>query len=458
MLGNIASYTINVSSAADVAVGVKFAKQKNIRLVIKNSGHDFIGRSTGQGALGLWTHNLKNISFFNYNSTAYQGRAIRMAAGVQAYEAYKAADANNVRIIGGFCPTVGLVGGYVQGGGHGPLVSTYGMAADNTLEFEVVTTNGEHLVTSPTQHADLFWALNGGGGGAYAVVLSQVTKAHADGIVGGASLSFNNSGAQDVYWDAISTWQSQLLILNNNPGFQSVFTVTNASFQINFVTWPGHTAADVSAAMAPFRTELTKRNITFAAETSATSGYYSHFARYTLGLPYGEYRMSEVLGGRLIPRSTVENNVAGLTAAIRNITQDGRYTFNGIASNVSHARVGNAPGANAVLPAWRESMYSANMVAVWDPASPLAELDALQLEVNDVVVPQLEVLTPGGGTYMNEGTFDLRTWKEDYYGSNYARLLDIKRKYDPHFMLYGPAVVGNDYWTVASDGRLCKAR
>lgn len=53
-LESIVSYTINVSSAADVAAGVKFAKGKNIRLMTKNSGHDIIGRSTGPGAKGLW--------------------------------------------------------------------------------------------------------------------------------------------------------------------------------------------------------------------------------------------------------------------------------------------------------------------------------------------------------------------------------------------------------------------
>ena len=50
----------------------------------------------------------------------------------------------------------------MQGGGHSILSSAYGLAADQTLEFEVVTMQGEHIVASPTQNEDLYWALSGG--------------------------------------------------------------------------------------------------------------------------------------------------------------------------------------------------------------------------------------------------------------------------------------------------------
>lgn len=59
---------------------------------------------------------------------------------------------------------VGIVGGCGQGGGHGALQGLYGLAADNTLEFEVVTAKGEHLKAAPTENADLYWAFNNGGG------------------------------------------------------------------------------------------------------------------------------------------------------------------------------------------------------------------------------------------------------------------------------------------------------
>lgn len=103
-------------------------------------------------------HNLKDISFLNYSSASYTGPAVKLGAGVQAYEAYEAASNRGLRIIGGFCPTVGIVGGFVQGAGHGPLSGAYGLAADNTLELDVVTGNGTHIVASTTKNSDLYWA------------------------------------------------------------------------------------------------------------------------------------------------------------------------------------------------------------------------------------------------------------------------------------------------------------
>jgi len=54
---------------------------------------------------------------------------------------------------------VGFAGGYIQGGGHGPLTSLYGMAADQALEFEAVTAKGEFVTANADMNPDLFWAL-----------------------------------------------------------------------------------------------------------------------------------------------------------------------------------------------------------------------------------------------------------------------------------------------------------
>ncbi|TGO53083.1 hypothetical protein BCON_0130g00280 [Botryotinia convoluta] len=142
---------INVSSADDVIAGLKFATENKVRITIKNTGHDYIGRSNGEGSLALWTHNLKDISFLDYTSTNYTGPAVKVGAGVQFFEAYEIAAENGLRVVGGFCPNVGMAGGYVQGGGHGPLGATYGLSADNALEFEVVTADGRHLIATLTE-------------------------------------------------------------------------------------------------------------------------------------------------------------------------------------------------------------------------------------------------------------------------------------------------------------------
>ncbi|TGO34211.1 hypothetical protein BHYA_0207g00090 [Botrytis hyacinthi] len=389
-LGNVALYAINVSSADNVIAGLKFATEDKVRITIRNTGHDYI-----------------DISFLNYTSTNYTGPAVRVGAGVQFFEAYKIAAENGLRVVGGFLPTVGMAGGYVQGGGHGPLGATYGLSADNALEFQVVTADGRHLIATPTENSDLYWALSGGGGGTYAV------------------------------------------------GF------TSDAFNLAFATWPGGDALTMAEALASYKEEIRAMNITFAAyETSDRPNFYDHYEHYTGSLPYGPYTTNDIIGGRLIPRSTIQNNVTRPISVFKDIisttgTPATCLRINGIAANVTHSRVGNHVGSNAVFPAWRDSFYWLNVDVGIDAAASRETIHQIQAQVN-AFQDQFQVLTPGGGSYMNEATFDNPIWKEDYYGENYNQLLDVKLSYDPNLVLYAHTSVGSDLMTVASDGRLCK--
>ena len=151
-------------------------------------------------------HHLQSLDVLNYTHAHYSGPAMRMGIRVGSFEANAKAHQHGLRIIGGFCPSVGVAGGYTQGGVHSPLSSQYGLAADQVLEWEVVTAEGKHIVASPKQHEDLFWALSGGGGGTYAVVISMTARAHTDEVDGGASLTFWAHGLpRDTYWCAFAS-------------------------------------------------------------------------------------------------------------------------------------------------------------------------------------------------------------------------------------------------------------
>ena len=456
-LGNIAVYAIDVDSASTVMAGLKFAREKNIRLSIKNTGHDYIGRSNGQGSLALWMHNLKNISFFNYSSPGYTGPVAKAGAGIQSFEANEAAAEQGLRVLGGYCPTVGIVGGYVQSGGHGPLAASYGLAADNTLEFEVVTVDGQHLIASPTQNSDMYWALSGAGAGNYAVVLSLTTKAHVDGPTAGASLSFANTDA-GTYWTAVGAFQRQILVLNTIPGFATSWGFDNQGFDLNVATLPGGSQSDMAAAWEPFLQELKNLNVSLTSyNTTEHTSFYDHYEYYQF--PPEIYETNNSLGGRLIQPSTVENNLTGLIDVFREIVTDSMFPENRISAisiNVTHGRVGNVPGSNAVLPAWRDALYTLNVGIGFNPDVPPEELQAAQAKVN-IWQSLFNPLTPGGGGYVNEATFDDPDWKVDYFGENYDALLEIKKKYDPDFALWQHTSVGADaYWEVAEDGRLCR--
>ncbi|KAH3960901.1 hypothetical protein HBI56_213820 [Parastagonospora nodorum] len=455
-LGNSPSYAIAVSSTEDIQAGINFAREKNIRLIVKNTGHDYLGRSNGMGSLSLWTHNLKTVSFSNYSSPLYVGPAVKLGAGVQAYEAYGAADKQGLRVIGGLCPTVGLAGGYVSGGGHGLLMGKYGMAADNTLEFEVVTSDGEYKIVSPTQNADLFWAMNGGGGGAYAIVVSQTTRAHRDGAVAGGYLSFNNTN-DEVFWAAMTSWQEQHFALQAVQDLTTEWNMNNGQLTI-LLTLPDGQVDTINTILNPFVARLQALNITYSNFTSYEPDFLAHHLRYTPGAPYGTHTTNDVVGSRFIPGSAVKDHLPELIEKMRTIASlpNADFQINGIVGNVSHARVGNTPSTNAVFPSWRDSLYALVLDVYWDPASPLSELQVLQDQMLDNQ-NMFKDLSPGSGSYVNEAVATNPEWKEDYFGINYGRLLEVKRKYDPTHLLYGPASVGSDFWRVESDGRLCAA-
>lgn len=124
--GGFPLYVINATKPEHVQMGVNFARNTGVRLIVKNTGHDFLGKSGGKDALSIWTHYFKNIEYIEKyvdEKTGFSGPAFKAGVGVQAFEIYKAAHEKGHSVVGGEGETVGIFGGYIQGGGHSPLTS-----------------------------------------------------------------------------------------------------------------------------------------------------------------------------------------------------------------------------------------------------------------------------------------------------------------------------------------------
>ena len=458
-LGNYASYVIEVRGAADVVAGVNFARKYNVRLAIKNTGHDYAGKSTGKGALSLWTSKLDSTDYIpNYKSSYYNGPALKLGAGIRGYAAYAAAHATGNRIFGGSCPTVGIAGGYTQGGGHSMLASAYGMAADNVLEWEVVTMNRSHLVATPEKISDLYWALSGGGGGNYGVVLSMTSRLHPDSIVGGATFTFNDTKVgNDKFWDAIGAFH-EILPPFVDSGNSFLYVLTNKEFLAWSITMPGADLNKTNALVKPFLDDLKKRGIDYDYSSRVSNSYYEHYSFYLGPLPEGTSNYATFTGSRIIPRALLtdpEKNPVVIDA-LRNTTLAEGYspmpcqTLNVNNKNQSHPD-------NAVLPAWRDAMTVCVTAGNWDPTAPPAEMAARQNYAANILQPMLADATPGGGVYLNEANFRQPNWQEELYGTNYQRLLQAKKTYDPESLLYVHTGVGSEAWFEDADNRLCQA-
>ena len=336
--------------------------------------NSYLGKSTGAGALGIWTHNLKTIEFIDYSSTNYTGKAVKMGAGVQGFEIYEAASQVGLSVTGGICPTVGIAGGYTQGGGHSPLASKYGMGADQTLEWEVVTGTGDFVTASPTENSDLYWALSGGGGGTYGVVYSLTSKAHTSIPVSGANLTFSSDGISlDTFFAAIGAWHASLPAIVD-AGAMALYFVTPTldspilDFKLAPLTGPGIPASQAKELLQPFLSSLDELNIPY--NLTGPTDFPGFLEQYNAMQALFDVGVNQY-GARLIPRSVIENDLDAYMSAIRNITLNpasAGWSVIALNSNLSTAR-GNENVYNAVLPAWRDALMHLIAFTYLDPST-----------------------------------------------------------------------------------------
>jgi hypothetical protein len=201
-------------------------------------------------------------------------------------------------------------------------------------------------------------------------------------------------------------------------------------FQLDPFFGPELTAAQVNTAIAPL---LTTIGIAYTSTTTTYTNFHDTFYNQFAPINTGLY----CFGGRLIPESVIAQNAPAFSSAVQAI----------IAGHLG----------NAVLPAWRDSVMYVIPAAPWDhSAGGMAQNLAYRAAITTVWDPALKALTPGGGSYMSEADSDNPTWKADWYGANYDRLLCVKQEFDPSMFFYAPKAVGSDYWTVAGDGTMCR--
>ncbi|KAI0514660.1 FAD binding domain protein [Xylaria bambusicola] len=446
-IGTYVPYAVNASGAADYKKTIAFAKEHNIRLVVRNTGHDYMGKSTGAGALALWTHYIKGTHIFDYSSPAYRGKAMKIGAGVVAGEAQRTATAEGYVVVEGDCETVGIAGGYAQGGGTSPLASKFGLASDQVLEWEVVTADGTLRAATPTQNQDLYWALSGGGGGTYGAVLSMTVKLHKNMPTSAVTMSFTE--VTDTFWEILRIFIMNLPAAVDAGATLYWMVVPGNTFLMPQTYFPNGTAAEFAQLLQPTLQALEDNMIQYAFNQMDFLTFEDAYNTLNPTMNISAINF----GGRIIPRSLVatDDSASDLVSAIHSMT-DNLATFAGVSMNVSKPPT----SPNAVHPAWRDSIFFALYGLHYDQANYTANVVA-QSVVNDVLSPPLDKLVPERAAYLNEANFDQADWKHSFYGKNYAKLLAIKRKYDPHNVFWGSTAVGGEALQVMADGRLCKA-
>jgi FAD/FMN-containing dehydrogenase len=157
MAARVPALVLQPTSAHDVAAAVSFAREHGLLLSTKGGGHNIAGTSIAEGGLTLEMSRMREVAVDPDAKLAHVG------PGCQLGEVDQATQPHGLATVLGFVSETG-VAGLTLGGGFGYLARRFGWTVDNLAEVEVVTADGQLRIANRSEHADLFWALRGGGG------------------------------------------------------------------------------------------------------------------------------------------------------------------------------------------------------------------------------------------------------------------------------------------------------
>jgi FAD/FMN-containing dehydrogenase len=340
------------------------------------------------------------------------------------------------------------------------------MAADNVLGFEIVTPLGDFVSANSSSNTDLFWALRGGGGGTFGVVTSVTVKAYKDFPVTAASWTFDSAKlGLDKFWAASKLFLDRS-IDNVDNGTYSYLRMSPSSngkdytFAVLPFFAPNKTAQQTNAILAPYFSKLTASNIPFSPKITEYKGFYAAWqAEFPLESA-GDVQTA--FGSRLFPRSNF-NSEYGRNITFNVLRQTVEAGQNIIAFNVAPtlARANNAD--NAVNPAWRNAVLHAMTFRRWATTATSTEIMSARAALTNGTMQKWRDVTPGSGSYLNEGDRMEPNWQQSFFGSKYDKLKQIKTDWDPKGTFWAVNTVGSEGWVVESvdglpneNGKLCK--
>jgi FAD/FMN-containing dehydrogenase len=179
---------------ADVIGAVNFAREHKLTLAVRGGGHNGAGLASCDGGLVIDLASMKGIR------VDPAARSVRVEGGCTWGDVDHATHALGLATPSGFISTTG-VGGLTLGGGIGYLSRTLGLTIDNLLSVDMVLADGSFVTASAQDHADLFWAVRGGGGN-FGVVTSFEFKLHPISTVYGGPMFWPIEQAADLlrFW------------------------------------------------------------------------------------------------------------------------------------------------------------------------------------------------------------------------------------------------------------------
>ncbi|XP_055348574.1 uncharacterized protein LOC129595554 [Paramacrobiotus metropolitanus] len=481
--GRTPAYAVDAHSPEDIQRAMSFASKHNLRVVVKTTGHDYLGRSTAPGALLIWLHNfegqLETKTSFTLSgcdaSSQSVGPVITVAGGKTWDDVYPKVEQDfngKYAIVAGNCFDIGAAGGYILGGGHSIISPSFGLAVDSVLEMKIVTVDGQLLTANACQNTDLFWALRGGGGGTYGVLTSVTYQLHS-------------------VPNGFTSYSIQILAANktgdlNPKQLEDVLEVlSRRTADLDAVGWGGYyyfnaafgfslmwiVPADWPNALVPV--EAIKDELVAMQASSGflvgpfanVGGFVQHFNGVsdwrswanTVGV-YDESLSPGIrttLGTRLIPAAalnqsrSVAQNIIAAAAKTNFLFGFGilHVSGNGVRSKDPQSI------ETSVTLAWRKAAWHAILAVGWLPTTTEEDVALLKGMLESGAQVWRDAY-PDSGAYFNEASTTEPHWQQAFWGKNYDRLLQIKKTVDPSGMLVCSQCVGSEAWDPTGNCRL----
>ena len=391
---------VRCANSSDVAHTLEFVQTRHLPLAVRAGGHSRLGFGMCDGGVVIDLSAMKRVEVDSGKRLAH------VEAGALVRDLDTATQRFGLATTSGGCPTVG-VAGFTLGGGEGRLMEKYGAACDNLLSAQLVTVDGRQLEASPKSNPDLFWAIRGGGGN-FGVVTTLTFQLHPGDRVLSGSLIYPAGRIPDLL-------QALAKFLASAPDEMDLFAQLLPSdkgrrlkIDVCYCGEPGM-GNDLLKPLRALGPQDDSVRVMPYLEAQAAGGF--------LAAPIAHFQTD------LLLRELSEAAIAAIDTAIENAPATCK--MNVIPLRGAVCRVNVADMAFAL----REPGYELDIAGIWHtPAEQeqsvrwvKATRDALQPFSHAVYVNQL------GDT--SDQLVRLG------YGPNYARLVEIKKKYDPNNVL-----------------------
>ena len=411
MIDRRPAVVVRPAEVADVAAAVRFARSQDLEIAVRGGGHSLPGFSTTDGGLVIDLSRMRDVRV----DTAKR-RAV-VEGGATWADVDQATQAAGLAVTGGLVSTTG-VGGFTLGGGIGWLTRAYGLASDNLIGAEIVTADGSVVRASESENADLLWGLRGGGGN-FGVVTSFEFRLFPVGptILGGPVFYPGEQAVQVLrsWRDATAAMPDDLTTLISLGSAPPIPPIPESWHGKPVATLVGAFAgsiADGQAPAAPLRklgdpiADLLGEMPYLVLQTLVDPGW---------GPGARNYFTSSFLSG--LPDAAIDILAAAHQSRPSPFNEIHLHHMGGAAARI---------GADLSAFGNRAAPFLLNIICRWlEPGDDDREL-AWARGLRDAMQPFAT-----GGTYVNFLGLGDRGVRDAYDAERYARLIDLKRRWDP---------------------------